>query len=820
MTTVTVGRQRRLVRVTGVVQGVGFRPFVHSLARRFDLTGHVGNDAEGVFVDVTGSAQAIEQLCRALVDEAPPLAVVESVVSREVALEPAVPQGFQIVESVPASLTSGAATRRPTLVPPDVATCRACLAELADPADRRYRHPFITCTHCGPRFTIVTGLPYDRPMTTMAGFPLCPDCSREYHDPTDRRFHAQPVSCHACGPRLELVGSEAAHGGAEGPLLREQALARARQLLAQGRIVAVKGIGGYHLACDAGDEAAVQRLRRRKQRGDKPFAVLVRDVAAARRIARVDDTEAALLASPRCPIVLLRRLPAAAGEVSVAQAVAPGTGQLGLMLPPSALHLLLLGEDGSQALVLTSGNLAGEPIVTDDAEALTRLGGIADAWLRHDRPIHIPCDDSVSCVVDGFEVPIRRSRGYAPMPIDLPVEIEAALATGGDLKNTVAVGQGRRAWLSGHIGDLDDLVTQRTLQQAVTHLQALVEIEPTVVVADRHPRYRSTAWARAEARRRAGDGAGEPVLVQHHHAHVAAVMAEHGLTGEQPVLGFAFDGTGYGEDGAVWGGEGLVVGGAEGYRAMHRAVHLAYVPLAGGDASVERVYRMALSHLWAAGLDWDERLPAVAACPAAERPVLHRQLETGLACVPTSSMGRLFDAVAALAGVCQVAGYEAQAAVQLQARAEDQLDDELAGIVEARPGYPLPLFPAEPTADLQAAGEPAQWDVGVLVRAVGADVLAEVSPGAVALSFHRGIAEAVATAAVALAPDRLSPVVLGGGVFANTLLLRLSSQALRRNGFVVLRPHLLPPNDGGLAIGQLVVGAARPPVIEGSTPCA
>ncbi len=437
MRTTAATRQRRLIRVTGVVQGVGFRPFVHALARRLDLAGHVGNDAEGVFVDVTGTPEALDRLCRALVDEAPPPAVVESVVSREVDPQPAAAQGFRIVESV---TDSAGGSRRPTLVPPDVATCAACLAELGDPADRRYRHPFITCTQCGPRYTIVTGLPYDRPMTTMAAFALCPDCSREYHDPGDRRFHAQPVSCHACGPRLELVElvelvEPGTASSADVPVLREAALARARHLLAQGRIVAVKGIGGYHLACDAGDEAAVQRLRARKQRGDKPFAVLVRDVAAARRVARVDDTEAALLASPRCPIVLLRRLGPAAGDPAVAGGVAPGTGRLGLMLPPSALHHLLLGLPGDeavgpQALVLTSGNLAGEPIVTDDDEALTRLDGIADAWLRHDRPIHIPCDDSVTCVVEGVELPIRRSRGYAPMPVDLPVEIAPALAAG------------------------------------------------------------------------------------------------------------------------------------------------------------------------------------------------------------------------------------------------------------------------------------------------------------------------------------------------------------------------------------------------------
>jgi hydrogenase maturation protein HypF len=788
------GTERRRVRVRGVVQGVGFRPFVYALASRLSLTGEVGNDADGVLTEVQGAAEDVERFCRALAEEAPPLAVVESVTWQVVA--PRAGSGFSIV----ASGAPAAGTGRRTLVPPDVATCADCLAECADPSDRRHRHPFITCTACGPRFTIVTGLPYDRPMTTMARFPLCPDCAREYADPADRRFHAQPVSCHVCGPVLEFVEPGAP------ALAREPALQAARRLLAAGGIVAVKGIGGYHLACDATDPVALARLRDRKRRGDKPFAVLVADLAAARRIADLDDDEAALLVSARRPIVLLPRHRTPTGP-AVADQVAPGSDRLGLMLPPTALHHLLLGlpgdPPGPQALVLTSGNLAGEPIVTGDPEALQRLGGIADAWLRHDRPIHVPCDDSVLAVVDGAELPIRRSRGYAPMPVALPVEVEPSLAVGGDLKNTFCVAQGRYAWLSGHVGDMDDLVTQQAFDGAVAHLQGLVEVAPRRLVADAHPGYRSAAWARRRAVR---DGLDAPVAVQHHHAHIASVLAEHGQDGATAVLGIAFDGTGYGDDGAVWGGEVLLAD-YDGYR---RIAHLDYVPLAGGDASVRRPYRMALAHLRRAGIAWDDDLAPVAACPAQERVVLARQLDVGLASVPTSSMGRLFDAVASIAGVCQQAGYEAQAAMELQALAERAERAE-----RAEPSGPGPGSSSDPayTLPLLTGGQgPWRWDGAALIRQIVADLRSGCPQPVVALRFHRAVAGAVADVAAAAAAhgtwaDPGRRVALSGGVFANGLLLSLTVKALRHNGYTVLRHRLVPPNDGGLALGQIVVGA-------------
>lgn len=791
---------------------MGFRPFVYALASELGLSGQVRNDSEGVLAEVQGAAGDVVDFCRRVADDAPPLASVEEVSWSGLPVRPG--DGFAIVASA-----SGDGR---TLVPADVATCSDCLAELRDPADRRYRHPFITCTNCGPRFTIVTGLPYDRPMTTMRGFDLCPDCAREYADPADRRFHAQPVSCHDCGPVLELVDVDG------GVLRREPALTRARTLLAQGKIVAVKGLGGYHLACDAGDPAAVRRLRDRKRRGDKPFAVLVADLAVAREIVHVGEAEAALLTSVRAPVVLLRRRsgvrdgadgpPASAGDGSgavaegtplrVAEEVAPGNPDLGVILPPTVLHHLLLGlpgdPPGPRVLVLTSGNLASEPIVTDDAEAVTRLGGIADAWLRHDRPIHVPCDDSVVRVVAGEQLPVRRSRGYAPLPVALPVEVRPALAVGGDLKNTFCLAQGRYAWLSAHVGDMDDLATQRAFDRSVQHLGALVDVRPEVLVADRHPGYRSAQWA---ARRAASQQL--PIeRVQHHHAHVAAVMAEHGLDGCRPVLGIAFDGTGYGDDGAIWGGEVLIAD----YDGFRRFAHLSYVPLAGGDAAVHRPYRMALAHLSAAGVAWEEDLPCVAACPPDERRVLAHQLRTGLASVPTSSAGRLFDAVASLTGVCQQADFEAQAAMALEAATVGVLGRELdgarlraAGDALAPAGYPLALVPAPEEGPGRQV-----WDCAELVRAVVADVRAGAGAAVIAARFHRGLADAVvAVAEQARRQTGLEVVALSGGVFCNAVLLALTSAGLAEAGFGVLRHRRVPPNDGGLGLGQVVVGARR-----------
>ncbi|WP_411083400.1 carbamoyltransferase HypF [Streptomyces sp. cmx-18-6] len=778
-------RVRRHLTVRGAVQGVGFRPFVYTLAEEFGLTGWVANDAHGVRTEVEGPAAAVDAFTAAIGTRAPPLAVVESVRPRPV---PALNGGSGF--TIRPSASSGAGR---TLIPPDTATCDACLAELADPADRRHRHPFITCTHCGPRFTVVTGLPYDRPRTTMAGFPMCPDCAREYADPADRRFHAQPIACPSCGPRLALSRGP----GDPGALHDGDALAEARRLLAEGAVVAVKGIGGYHLACDASDPTAVRTLRKRKNRGGKPFAVLADSLETVRRLARVDEAERELLTGPRKPVVLLRRHPAPSTDV--APGVAPGSPDLGVMLPYTPLHRLLLGlpgdPPGPPVLVMTSGNRSGEPIVTDDAEALIRLDGLADAWLRHDRPIHVPCDDSVVRICAGAELPVRRSRGYAPLPLALPLPVLPALAVGGDLKNTFCAADDRYAWLSAHVGDMDDLATLTAFAKATAHLTALTTVAPRLLVADRHPGYRSTQWARRTAEAR-----GLPLRqVQHHHAHVASTMAEHGLDGAAPVIGVAFDGTGYGDDGAVWGGEVLIAD----YDGFQRFAHLRYAPLPGGDAAVRNPYRMALSHLRAAGLPWSDGLPCAAIAPPGERRLLERQLERGLNCVPTSSMGRLFDAVSSLAGVCHRVEYEAEAAMRLEnaalaAEGTDGLRDDGRGraygfILGAEPDGPeLPLT-ADPSPVLAAAAE---------------DVLAGVPAPTVARRFHRAVTGLVRdVCAAARRRTGVGTVALTGGVFCNALLTEGCSAGLEEDGFTVLRHRKVPPNDGGLALGQLMVAA-------------
>ncbi|GAA1504848.1 carbamoyltransferase HypF [Streptomyces albidochromogenes] len=779
--------ERRRVTVRGVVQGVGFRPFLYALATELELTGHVTNTREGVVAEVQGAPSAVARFCAAISTQAPPLARVDSVDHHEVPATGGA--GFAIV----ASRTDGTAR---TLVPPDTATCADCLTELADPADRRHRHPFINCTHCGPRFTIVTGLPYDRAQTAMADFPMCPDCAREYADPADRRFHAQPVACPHCGPRLRLLAPRPGHGPLPRPVTGKDPIAEARALLSRGAVLAVKGLGGYHLACDATDPAAVALLRRRKARGDKPFAVMARSTADIEHLVRLGPEERLLLTGAVRPIVLLRRRQDADAPDSMtprlADEVAPGSPDLGVMLPYTPLHHLLLGlpgdsgPGGTRLLVMTSGNVAGEPIVTDDDEALDRLAHLADAWLTHDRRVHVPCDDSVVRVCDGQPLTVRRARGHAPLPLRLPFPVRPALAVGGDLKNTFCLAEGRTAWLSAHIGDMDDLATQQAFERAEQHLESITGVSPEVLAADRHPGYRSGRWASRHA-------AGRPVVrVQHHHAHVAAVMAEHGLDGGRPVIGVAFDGTGYGDDGAVWGGEFLLAD----YDSADRFGHLAYVPLPGGDAAVHRPYRMALAHLRAAGIPWSDDLPCVTACPPDERRVLNRQLERGLNCVGTSSMGRLFDAVSSLAGICHRAGYEAQAAIALEAAA---LSDPDPGGV----GYAFAVRPGAPGDDVTVRADP-----GPVLAAAVDDVRAGAAPALVAARFHRAVAALVHRVCVMARERRgLDTVVLTGGVFANTLLSSACARALRDDRFTVLRPHQVPPNDGGLALGQLLVAA-------------
>lgn len=758
---------RRRVTVRGTVQGVGFRPFVHRLAAELRLAGHVRNGTEGVVTEVEGAPESVAEFCRALTERPPPLADVREVAQETV---PALgTSGFVIHTS------EGGGTGR-TLIPPDTATCEDCLRELADPADRRHRHPFITCTHCGPRFTISTALPYDRATTTMAAFPLCRECATEYADPADRRFHAQPVACHDCGPRLRLTvpGGRPYEGG--------PALAEARRLLARGAVLAVKGLGGYHLACDATDERAVAALRGRKERGGKPFAVMCADTAVAERLAHIGPEEREVLTGRRRPIVLLRRREGAEG---LADSVCPGSPDVGVMLPYTPLHRLLFGlpgdPPGPDVLVMTSGNRSGEPIVTDDTEARERLTGIADAWLWHDRVIEVPCDDSVVRVRadGGGEVVLRRSRGHVPEPVALPVPVSPALAVGGDLKNALCLGAEGSAWFSPHIGDMGDLTTVRAFERAEERLRALTGIEPELLAADRHPGYHSTRWAKRTAEARAL----ALLPVQHHHAHIASVMAEHGLDGGARVIGVAFDGTGYGDDKAIWGGEVLIAG-YDGYR---RFAHLPYAQLPGGDAGVANPCRMALARLRAACLPWDADVPCVAACTPLELRLLEQQLDQGIACVPTSSMGRLFDVVSSLAGVCHRARYEAQAAIELEAAA-------------------ALAWPEETGAYVFADG----LDPGPVLAAIVADLRHGVPVPVIAARFHRAVAVAVAKVCRAARRETGAEVAaLSGGVFANALLDAECAALLDADGFTVLRHRRVPPNDGGLALGQLAVAAHR-----------
>jgi hydrogenase maturation protein HypF len=761
-----MGLTRTRVRVEGIVQGVGFRPFVHALAGRLGLAGLVGNDAGGVFVEVEGAAETVERFLEALAAEAPPLAVIERVTATP--LEPTGAAGFAIAPSL-------AGGDRQTLVSPDTATCADCLRELADPADRRFRYPFINCTNCGPRFTIVRDVPYDRPATTMAGFEMCADCAREYGDPGDRRFHAQPVCCPACGPTLALLDRRGAAAAGD-PL----AVAAAR--LRDGAVVAVKGLGGYHLAADAASEPAVAALRARKHREDKPFAVMVADVASARRLGEVGPAEEAMLASPRRPIVLLRRRGGGAG---VAPSVAPGNRSLGVMLPYTPLHHLLLEAVG-RPIVLTSGNVSDEPIAYRDSEALERLGGIADWFLVHDRPIHMRADDSVVRAFGGRELPLRRSRGFAPQPLGLPWPFPRhVLACGAELKHTFCLAKGDHAFLSHHIGDLENYETYRSFTEGVEHFRRLFDVDPRVVAHDLHPEYLSTKYALDL------DGV-ELEGVQHHHAHVAACLADNGEPG--PVIGVAFDGLGFGPDGTIWGGE-LLVADLEGFR---RVGHLEQVPMPGGAAAIKEPWRMAVAWLDAALGDAVPERVAVAGRHQDRWEQVVALGRSGTAAPVTSSAGRLFDAVAAILGVRDAVNYEGQAAVELE-----QLADP------AEPAaYPVRVAPAGDGL-LRLGGAD-------LVRAVVEDLAAGVAPPLIAARFHNGLAAATVAACQAVGEETgLGTVALSGGVFQNMLLLERTVAGLEANGIRVLTHSRVPPNDAGISLGQAAVAGARDRSREG-----
>jgi hydrogenase maturation protein HypF len=757
---------RTAIRVRGGVQGVGFRPFVHGLATRLALMGLVCNDSDGVFIEVEGAADAVSVFLTSLRSEAPPLARIDSV-----ELTPATPTGsdtFRIVSSRHDPL-------QVTPVAPDVATCADCLHELHDPADRRHRYPFINCTSCGPRYTIVTALPYDRAQTTMAAFTMCDACAQEYADPADRRYHAQPNACPACGPQLSWCAGTSGEVSATA----DDALQLAIDALRAGQIVAVQGIGGFHIACRADDDAAVARLRVRKHRPDKPLAVLVRDVHDARRMATISDAEAALLASAAAPIVLLDRR----ADAPLAPSVAPGTESIGVMLAYAPLHHLLVAD---LPLVFTSGNLADEPIAFTPADAFARFEGLADGVLFHDRPIHAPADDSVMRVALGAELPIRRSRGYAPYPVALPFDVEPVLAVGGELKATVCLARERHGFLSAHIGDVENLETERAMTRTVVHLQQLFGVRPRVVACDMSPAYRSTTWAS----RFAAERGLRLHKVQHHHAHVASLMAEHGLRGDTRILGVAFDGTGYGTDGTIWGGEFLLAD----YHDFERVAHLGTVQLAGGDAAVRHPARLALAYLHAAGLPWAEAHAPVQAMSPESLRVLRTQLVNGVQTHVSSSAGRLLDACAALCGGRQVVSYEGQAAIEFEALA-----------LRAPIG-----FGSRYSLSLKGDGDgPMTLELhGFWSRLLG-DLVQGRDRRSIALDVHSALADAIVMVARRVRDVHgVTTVGLSGGVFQNVLLLTLAARRLRHSGFTVLTHRLVPPNDGGLALGQAVIAAA------------
>ena len=749
---------RREIHVRGIVQGVGFRPFVYNLAHRLGLVGWVLNSSAGVRIEVEGEAAVLDAFVRALRDEAPPLAQIEDVTVSSLA--PAGYTGFVIRESVdePGKLVP---------VSPDVSTCADCMRDFRSPKNRRYGYPFTNCTNCGPRYTITRTIPYDRPLTTMACFPMCARCLREYEDPADRRFHAQPNACPECGPSLSLTGDFSEKKEIS------SALEEARRLLHEGRILAIKGLGGFHLVCDPANDAAVRLLRERKKRSDKPFALMVPDVAAAERLCFVSDEERAALTGIRRPIVILARKP----DAPVSASLAPGNNTLGVMLPYTPLHHLLF-DDSFAALVMTSANMSEEPIVTGNRDAVARLGRVADGFLFHNRDIHTRVDDSVVRVFEGKERVQRRSRGYAPDPVLLSFPVAEVLACGAELKNTFCLTKDHHAFLSQHIGDLENYETLVFFRETFERMKDLFRIAPSTVAYDLHPQYLSTKLAMELT-------GVEKIGVQHHHAHIASCMAENGITAK--VIGVAFDGTGFGTDGKIWGGEFLVAD----FTGFERRAHLRYISLAGGDTAVREPWRIGLSYLldtFGAKLGSLD-LPLLGRVAPNKIATVRSMIDSGFNTVPTSACGRLFDAVASIAGVRDEVNFEAQAAIELEMSA-------LAGVDAA---YPFEI----------GSGGPWQIDVRPAIERIVADVLAAKPRGWIAAAFHNTVAAIIVEVCVRLrAADGIARVCLSGGTFQNLYLLQHALAGLRARDFEVFLHAKVPPNDGGIALGQAVIANA------------
>jgi len=750
------------ISVWGVVQGVGFRPFVYRLAREHNLKGWVRNTSGNVEIEVEGAEESLENFLGDLEAKAPPMARIEKV---EATFYP--PRGYTQFEICESLSQEG----KYQLVSPDIATCEDCKRELFCPTDRRFRYPFTNCTNCGPRFTIIEDIPYDRPKTTMRKFEMCPECQREYDKPLDRRFHAQPNACPKCGPSLELVDSNG------NPIDGNDAIKTASALLKAGKILAIRGLGGFQLACDATNEEAINLLRTRKRRLSKPLAVMAGNLEEIKNHCFISPEERKLLQSPECPIVLLRWKH---NSSNISPAVAPNLKYIGVMLPYTPLHHILLRETGIP-LIMTSGNLSEEPIAKDNDEALTRLQGIADYFLLHNRDIFARYDDSVY-VVEDVPQAIRRARGYAPYPIFLPFESKQILACGAELKNTFCLTKDEHAFLSQHIGDMENEETLEHFENTIELYKKLFRINPQIVAYDMHPEYLATEYALKVSE----EWGLKSIPVQHHHAHIVSCLVENRVEG--PVIGVAFDGTGYGTDGTIWGGEFLLTD----WHSFQRVGHLEYVPLPGGTAAINKPYRMALSYLYTLlGEDFSlEGLP-ISKVNSAELDIIKQQLKRGINSPLTSSAGRLFDAVSALAGVRGEIDYEAQAAIELEMLAPDELDE-----FEGK-SYPLSIIKDQGIKVVK---------LEELISTIVDDVRNQVPTPIISLKFHNTMAQIIAEMCKTIAKESgINKVALSGGVFQNRLLLKLATSALHKNDLTVLTHHLVPCNDGGISLGQAVI---------------
>jgi hydrogenase maturation protein HypF len=756
-------KQRWRVHISGIVQGVGFRPFLFALAEKHGLVGSARNDGHGVALDIEGDAVALKDFLIECRSAAPPLAAIETITCENAGA----PRGLNAF-SIAASLDHE--QYKFTLLAPDVSVCDDCLRELFDPRDRRFHYPFINCTNCGPRFTIIQDVPYDRARTTMSAFLMCPDCAREYDDPRNRRFHAQPNACAVCGPRLSLLGEETTGS--------DEVIMRTVEYLRRGEIIAIKGIGGYHLACDALNNDAVRKLRERKLREDKPFALMADSLMTLREYCAVSEIEEALLLSPARPIVLLKKLPTA--NEAISPVVAPQQKQLGFMLPYTPPHHLLLARCAGP-LVMTSGNVSDEPIAYQDEEAITRLREIADHFLISDRRIHMRCDDSVVCIRRGQPLLLRRARGYVPLPLSLTRSFaRQILACGAELKNTFCLTRDQYAFVSHHIGDLENLETLRSFEEGIAHFERLFYLQPEAVAHDLHPEYLSTKYALAL------NDELTKVGVQHHHAHIISCLADNNaLADEEPLLGVAFDGLGYGTDGRLWGGEFLLATPMQ----FERVAHLQYQPMPGGAGAIREPWRMASVFLQDA---WGDEftaldLPFAQKLNQAEWHVMRQMISRGINAPLTSSMGRLFDAVAALLGLRDVARYEAQAAIELEMIVDESYDGN---------GYEFTIANNE----IQSAP---------LIRGIVSDLLDQVAPPIIAAKFHCAVAHLIRVVADQIRIlHHVRRIVLSGGVFQNRILLERAVALLTADGFEVLTHSRVPPNDGGLSLGQAVIADA------------